>query len=65
MQRAVLPIIMAIVFLLLMVFYLVPGINHPLVSANPLASHAKHAILFAGLAVFSLIWARFMSNSTR
>jgi len=64
-QRAALPVALAIVFLILMVFYLVPGINHPFVSANPLASHTKHAILFAGLAVLSLVWARFNTNSAR
>lgn len=65
MQRAALPIILAIVFLILMVFYLVPGINHPFVSGNPLGAHAKHAILFAGLAVLSLVWARFSTSSAR
>ena len=65
MQRAALPVALAIVFLILMVFYLVPGISHPLVSDDPLGSHAKHAILFAGLAVLSLVWARFTANSGR
>ena len=65
MQRAALPIALAIVFLILMVFYLVPGVNHPLVSDNPLGSHAKHAGLFAGLAVLSLVWARFRTKSAR
>ena len=65
MQRATLPIVLAIIFLLLMVFYLIPGVNHPLVSDNPLGSHAKHAILFAALAVLSFVWARFASNSAR
>ncbi len=65
MQRAALPVALAIVFLILMVFYLVPGISHPLVSDDPMGSHAKHAILFAGLAVLSLVWARFTANSGR
>ncbi|HEY8694157.1 MAG TPA: hypothetical protein VIR57_15615 [Chloroflexota bacterium] len=52
-------------FLILMVFYLVPGISHPLVSDDPLGSHAKHAILFASLAVLSFVWARFTANSGR
>jgi hypothetical protein len=64
-QRATLPILLALVFLALMVFYLVPGVNHPLVSDDPLGMHAKHAILFGGLAVLSLVWARFMANSPR
>lgn len=65
MQRAAIPVALAVVFLILMVFYLVPGISHPLVSSNPLGSHAKHAILFAALAVLSLVWARFNANSAR
>jgi len=64
-QRAVLPIVLALIFLALMVFYLVPGVNHPLVSDDPLGMHAKHAILFGGLAVLSLVWARFATNSIR
>jgi hypothetical protein len=64
-QRAILPIILAIIFLALMVFYLAPGVSHPLVSDNPLGMHPKHAILFGGLAVLSLLWARFASNSVR
>lgn len=65
MPRATLPIVLAIIFLALMVFYLVPGISHPLVSDDPLGMHAKHAILFGGLAVLSLVWARFMANAPR
>ena len=65
MQRAILPIVLALVFLALMVFYLAPGISHPLVSDDPLGMHPKHAILFGGLAVLSLIWARFTANSVR
>ena len=65
MQRVALPIILAVVFVLIAIFYLIPGISHPLVSNNPLASHGKHAILFVGLAVLSLVWARFAANSTR
>ena len=65
MQRAAIPVALAIVFLILMVFYLVPGISHPLVSDNPLGSHAKHAILFGALAALSLVWARFTANSAR
>lgn len=65
MQRAILPIALAIVFLALMAFYLAPGFSHPLVSDDPLGMHPKHAILFGGLAVLSLIWARFATNSMR
>ncbi|HUZ76725.1 MAG TPA: hypothetical protein VMV93_03975 [Chloroflexota bacterium] len=65
MQKAAIPIIVAAVLLLLAVYYLIPGISHPLVSANPMNAHYKHAVLFVGLAVLSLIWARFAANSAR
>ncbi len=65
MQRATLPIILAVIFVILAVFYLVPGISHPLVTDNPAGSHLKHTLLFVGLAVLSLIWARFATNSAR
>jgi hypothetical protein len=65
MPRAALQILMAIIFLMLMVFYLVPGINHPLVSDDPMGVHVKHGLLFGGLALLSLVWARFKSNSAR
>jgi hypothetical protein len=64
-QRAALPIVLAVVFVILAIFYLIPGVSHPLVSDNPLGMHAKHAILFVGLAVLSLVWARFATNSAR
>ena len=63
MQRAALPLILAVVFVILMVFYLIPGISHPFVSSAPTASHFKHAVLFAVLAVLSLVWARMSSSS--
>ena len=65
MQRSILPIVLAVIFLALMVFYLVPGVSHPLVSDDPLGTHVKHAILFGGLAVLSLVWARFAANTSR
>jgi hypothetical protein len=63
-QRAWLPIALAVVFVVVAVFYLVPGVNHPLVSDQPTGVHVKHAILFGGLAVLSLIWARFAGNAS-
>ncbi len=63
MQRSALQIALAIVFLALMVFYLVPGVSHPLVTEDPLGVHVKHAVLFGGLALLSLVWARFAANA--
>ena len=65
MQRALVPIVLAVIFLVLMVFYLVPGVSHPLVSTNPAGVHIKHVLLFGGLTVLSLIWLRFSLNSSR
>lgn len=50
-------IVVAIICIALAVFYAIPGINHPLTSAPATASHWKHVILFAALAVFCVIGA--------
>ena len=50
-------IAVAIIGLLLAIFYVIPGVSHPLVSANPTAAHYKHAALFAVLAVLGVIGA--------
>ncbi len=65
MTRAFVPALLAVLFVLAAVFYLIPGVTHALVSDSPTAIHVKHAILFAGLAVLSLVWARFAANATR
>jgi uncharacterized membrane protein len=63
MNRAILPLAIAVLCVLVAVFYLVPGPTHPFVSDDPTGSHIKHALLFFGLAVLSLIWARFAANA--
>jgi Na+-driven multidrug efflux pump len=65
MNRAVLPLAVAVICALIAVFYLIPGPTHPFVSDTPTGSHIKHALLFFGLAVLSLIWARFAANAAR
>ncbi|MBV8083785.1 MAG: hypothetical protein JO247_03110 [Chloroflexi bacterium] len=59
-----LAIVLAVIFLVLMVFYLIPGVNHPFTSGAPTATHVKHAVLFLALAVLCFIGARFVSSST-
>ena len=54
-MRAV-AIVLAVIFAVLMVYYLIPGVYHPLTTT---ATHIKHAILFAALAVLCLIGSRF------
>lgn len=44
------------------IYYLIPGINHVL-AEPPMEQHVKHALVFFGLAVVSLIGARFAANS--
>lgn len=56
---------LAVVCVAIGIFYLVPGIYHPLTSSDPYGSHLKHAIVFIGLAVVSVLGARFAANSSR
>jgi H+/Cl- antiporter ClcA len=45
------------------VYYLIPGIYHPLTfDSPPNDSHLKHALLFFGLAVLGVIASRFVVN---
>jgi len=55
----------AVVSLVLMVFYFIPGVTHPLVGDDPTGIHLKHALLFGGLGVLSLIWLRFSMSAGR
>jgi hypothetical protein len=50
-------IIVALVALILCVFYLIPGVTHPLVSSDPTAAHYKHAAAFGALTVVAIIGA--------
>lgn len=48
-------IIVAVVALVLAIYYVIPGINHVLVSGNPTAMHLKHVALFGAIAVLGVI----------
>jgi hypothetical protein len=50
-------IVVAIIALVACVFYIVPGVTHPLVSGNPTAAHYKHAAAFGALAVIAVVGA--------
>jgi hypothetical protein len=50
-------LVVAIIGLVLCVFYIVPGVTHPLVSGDPTAAHYKHAAAFGALAVIAIIGA--------
>ena len=48
-------IVVMVVALALAVYYIIPGIYHPLTTTPPLASHPTHAIAFFFLAVISVV----------
>jgi uncharacterized membrane protein len=48
-------IVVAVLALALSIYYLVPGIYHPLTTTPPLASHPTHAVAFFALAVIGVI----------
>jgi hypothetical protein len=50
-------IAVAIIGVLLCVYYVIPGVPHVLVSSGPLAAHYKHAAAFAALAIVGVIGA--------
>ncbi len=58
-------VILAVVFIMLAVYYYIPNVPHVLTSAAYPAygHHYTHIILLIALAVFSLIGARFVANS--
>ena len=65
MGRIALPLGVTAICVLVAIFYLIPGPSHPFVTDDPTGSHIKHSLLFFGLAVLGLIWARFASNAGR
>ncbi len=56
---------LAVVCVALAIYYLIPGIYHPFTSSAPNDSHLKHALVFFGLAVVSVVGARFAANSRK
>ena len=55
--------LVSLVCLAIGVYYLIPGINHVLVSDHPTDRHIKHALAFIALAVIALVGARFAANA--
>ena len=47
-------LIFAVIFFLIGVYYLIPGISHPFVSQPTTSVHLKHVVLFMGIAAISL-----------
>jgi hypothetical protein len=50
-------IVVAVLALLVCVYYVIPGYNHLLVSGDPKATHIKHVLAFAAVAVIAIIGA--------
>jgi hypothetical protein len=48
-------IVAAVLALVLAVYYIIPGIYHPLTTTPPYASHPTHAIAFFILAIICII----------
>ena len=48
-------IVAAVLALAVAVYYLIPGIYHPLTTTPPLASHPTHAVAFFLLAVICIL----------
>lgn len=48
-------IVLAVLFLICAVYYIIPGIYHPFTSSPPYEMHRTHAILFLVLAVVSVL----------
>jgi hypothetical protein len=67
MSRSALPlalILVAVVALAMGIWYLIPGVYHPLVtSGDANAQHIKHAIAFFAVAVLAAIGSRFVRPS--
>ena len=56
--------VLAVICVALSVYYLIPGIYHPFTfSGTPYTRHVTHAIVFAGLAIVSILGARFAANA--
>jgi hypothetical protein len=58
-------IVIAVVCMALAIYYLIPGIYHPLTFSPPNESHKTHALAFGAVAVLSLIASRFARSSAQ
>jgi hypothetical protein len=53
----------ALVCVAIAIYYLTPGVYHVLAFDDYYGRHIKHALVFFGLAIVSLIAARFVANA--
>ena len=54
---------LAVICLAIAIYYIIPGFYHVLTFSDPYKSHLTHFVLFLGLAVISVLAARFVANS--
>jgi hypothetical protein len=63
-QLFVLILVASAICLIMGIYYLVPGVWHPLVfDGSATDQHVKHALLCFGLAVIGVVASRFVLNS--
>lgn len=62
---ATLLIVVAVIFVGLAIYYLIPGIYHPLTFSASKNSHKTHAIAFFAIAFFSFLGSRFVRSSAQ
>lgn len=55
--------ILAVICVAIAIYYIIPGFYHVLTFSDPYKSHLTHFVLFLGLAVISLLGARFIANA--
>ncbi len=66
MNKKNLVIILAAIFIILTIYYLIPGINHILVyNGHPQTYQLKHALLFFILAVIDIVFGRIIINKEK
>lgn len=58
-------IVVAVLCVGLAIYYLIPGIDHPLTFSASKHSHKTHAIAFFAIAVFAVLGARFVRSSAQ
>ena len=58
-------LLVAVICLVLAVYYLIPGVYHPFTFSPPNESHKTHALAFFAIAVFAALGARFARSSAR
>ena len=57
--------ILAVVAVLIGVYYLIPNVYHVMAEPDPMGMHIKHAIVFFGVAVVLFFSGRFVRNSSQ